>query len=56
MKDEQVLEVSADVEVLEAGKRMQLKLLVTDEEGPFQLSMTIDEAAATLVALEREAA
>lgn len=52
LKDEQVERVTASVEVLGSGTQMILTLIVEDAAGPFKLTLTIDVAAETLIALE----
>lgn len=52
MKDEQVETVRVELEALNLGRDMTLTLLVTDADGPFELTMLITAAAATVVALQ----
>ena len=51
-KDEQVQSVSVNAEVQLGGRQLHLVILVTDAAGPFQFTLTIDEAVATLILLQ----
>jgi len=41
LKDERVEDVSADVEYLDETETLQIKLAVTDEDGPFALTLLV---------------
>lgn len=51
-KDEQVINVTTSVEVLDSGRALHLTIQVTDATGPFAFTLTITQAAASLVALQ----
>jgi len=52
LKDEQVENVEVKAEFLNNGRALHLTLNVTDAAGPFVFTLTIDEAIATLSALQ----
>jgi|SRR5688500_6834067 len=54
-KDERVEQVDAVFTLSADGRTIRLNLTVTDAEGPFDFTMTIDEAAVSLIELQKEA-
>lgn len=55
-KDEQVESVSVSAEIQNNGRQIHLVILVTDVAGPFQFTLTIDDAVAKLIILQGESA
>lgn len=55
LKDERVAQ--ADVVAVEStdGRTLKLDLTITDADGPFDFTMSIDDAAVNLIALQKEA-
>jgi hypothetical protein len=51
--DEQVESAEARVDVLDGGRRIRTNITVTTAEGTFAFTMTMAEAAQTLVELQR---
>lgn len=52
LKDEQVLECTATAEYIESGRRIALMLEIQDSDGPFTLTLMVDDARLNLVSLE----
>jgi len=55
LKDEQVDSVRVRAEVQNSGRRIHLAIEVTDAEGPYVFTLTITDAAATLIQLQNAA-
>lgn len=52
-KDQQVIDIGVTAEVLDAGRKIQLRVrVVPDRIGPFSFTLLIDEAQATLIDLQ----
>lgn len=52
LKDEQVDDVTVTAELQNGGRLLHLTIEVTDAAGPFVFTLTITEAAATLIKLQ----
>lgn len=55
MKDEQVEEVEAFAEYVDNGRGIRLALTIFDSEGPFKLTLLIEQAQLTLISLQAAA-
>jgi len=53
--DEQVEDAQADAQLSSDGKECSLTIVVTEAEGPFTFTLSITDAALTLVALQEAA-